>query len=485
MNTLPFLPTEEKSWIENNRRRELIRCVRSLRKLAENTQITEDYVTETPAILAKLIAKIAEILEDEIPSGIPAEELEAVNAFVAFITSHLRYVERARVTQIPWSIVQPAEKLFQRVTDPNSLFIIRPTWSYNYSLTGEFWASYSSYLSNCAWFPLGKLLGELCSETGFSKDQKIYCLSFPRVERLNCLLHANWGHEIGHILAKNWIDTRFADGWTKAESQIKNSIEEIVKKSPPPVDPVFKDMAIKQIVAQEVKATMKMAQQGLVELLCDRIGVHIFGPSALASAMEFAALFALDISPLQAGNYPPWRYRIRKMTEFCDLDIQDKQTAIGYPNATLKPFVDWLSIGKKLAASTSDYDALKQSIVTTEAYNFIENQWADACAAVIDTLPPELSEPYYLHGRYVVVSDLVSRISDGIPPNESTSNRGRPASLADILCSAWAYTIMRSTSDPKWGDDDDYSSLNRLILKACESSYVVSELGERIEKMAS
>jgi len=477
---LPFQPSEETAWIEKIRRKELTRCAVALHKLAVNIQLTEDYITKTPAILAKLISKIATILAHKIPAEVPTSQLEQVNTFLGVITSHLRYVERARVTQIPWSIVQPAEKLLRLATDPKSLFIIRPTWAYNYSLTGEFWASYRHYLSNCAWFPLDKLR----KEVDLSDDQKIYCLSFPRIERSNCLLHANWGHEVGHILAKRWVDTEFGDAWAASEALIRNHIEDVVRRKPPPIEPLFKDMAIKSIVAQDMKATLKVAQQGLIELLCDRVGVHLLGPSALASAIEFAARFALDVSPLQAEDYPPWRYRVRKMVEFCEPDL-DRHPGTGYPNSTLEPFFDWLGIGRRLAASSSDLDVLKANIVTDEAYDFIENQWETASNAVIGMLPAELSKPYFLHEHYNLVNDLVSRIENGIPPNESASLKGKPASLQDILCAAWVFKIMRSSSDPNWGDDDDYSLLFRLVLKACESSYVYSEWRPKIKKMDS
>jgi len=483
---LPFQPAEESSWIERIRRTELMRCAVTLNKLATNIALTGDYISPNPPILAKLISEIAKILIDKILYEIPTSELEQVNAFLGEITSNLRYVERAKVTQTPWSIVQPAEKLLRLITDPNSLFIIRPTWAYNYSLTSEFWGSYRYYLSSRKWFPLDELREKvkISDDLKISDDHKIYCLSFPRIERLNCLLHANWGHEVGHILAKRWIDTEFNNAWAAAESAIKAKIEAVVRKNPPPFEPLFKDMAIQNIVAQEMNVTLKAAQQGLIELLCDRVGVHLFGPSALASTIEFAARFALDVSPLQAGDYPPWRYRIRKMVEFCKQDL-DEHNKTGYPNDILKPFVDWLRIGRRLAASNSDLEVLKAKIVTDEAYNFIENQWETASDAVIDMLPHELSKPYRLQERFNLVTDLVSRIENDIPPNEPTDSNGKPASLQDILCSAWAFKIRRSSFNPNWGDDDEYSLLFRLVLKACESSYVYSEWKPIIEKVDS
>jgi hypothetical protein len=469
-------PSEEAHWVEKIRRNELTRCALALNKLAAHIPISEDYVSKTPIILANLISEITKILADKIPSEVPETQLEQVNTFLGVISSHLRYVERAKVTQTPWSIVQPAEKLLQLVTSSDSLFIIRPRWTYNYSLTSDFWGSYKLYLSSCTWFPLD----ELRKKVNIRDDQKIYCLSFPRIERSNCLLHANWGHEVGHILAKAWNDDGFNNAWAAAEPDIKARIEKIVRQNPPSYGPLFQEKMIENTVAQNIKSTLKVAQQGLIELLCDRIGVHLFGPSALASAIEFAARFALDVSPLQAEDYPPWRYRLRKMVEFCKFDLDDHSDS-GYPDEVLKPFVEWLKIGRKLSESTSDLDVLKANTITNEAYIFIEKYWESASSAVTNMLPQELAEPYSLKKSCCLITDLVDRIKKGIPPNEPKEFHGIPASLQDILCSAWAFKILKFASDPNWGKADDYDLLFRLILKACECSYVYSEWSSTIK----
>jgi hypothetical protein len=480
VNMQPFPPSEEREWIDQIRRKELARSAAALSKLSKKIQLSDDYVTNTPSILANIISIIADILSDKIPSDVPASQLDQVSTFLGVITSHLRYAERAKVTQTPWSIVQPTEKFLKLVTDENSQFIIRPTWSYNYSLVGDFWASYRDFLLKCRWFPIDELRSRFST---FSDNQKIYCLSFPRIERSNSLLHANWGHEVGHILAKAWIDKSFNNAWAKYEPEIKKNIKEFVQKNPPPlVDPLFKDVIINQIAAEHMTATLNVAQQGLIELLCDRVGVYLFGPSALAAATEFTTRFALDISPLQAGFYPPWRYRIREMVDFCNIDL-DEKPGTGYPNKTLKPFIDWLLIGRRLSTSTTDIDIINANIVTAEAYKLMGRLWSTASEEITQMLPKELSDPYRLHERFKIVTELVSRIDAGIPPNEFSNSVDGIASLQDILCSAWAYKYKQINSDPTWGDHDDANRLFKLVLKACESSYVSSEWGPRLREM--
>jgi hypothetical protein len=328
MKSHPLSPSEEAAWHERVRRRELLRCLVTLQQLADNVQFTEDFASETPEILARLIGVTAEVLAQRLESNAPAQDLEQVNTVLAIITTHLRYVERARVAQTPWSIVQAAERLLKLAVGSNSHFIFRPAWAYNYSIIGEFVSAYRDFLSCWSWFPLP----EWKARVRLNDDECIYCISFPRIERTNCLLHANWGHEAGHILAARWVNTDFGAAWAADELGIKQRIEDHVKKTLPPVDPLFKEMAIQEAVAKQMRATMEAARQGLVELLCDRVGVHILGPSSLAATLEFAARFAMDVSPLQSSYYPPWRYRLRKMLQHCDPDL-NHQNGIGYPTA--------------------------------------------------------------------------------------------------------------------------------------------------------
>ena len=475
MNSPLFSLLDEAAWHESVRRRELRRCSVALAQLANKIQVTEDFASDTPEKLAKVIRVTAELLGESLETITPAQDLEHVNTILGIITSHLRYVERARVAQIPWSIIQSTEKLLKLVADPKGNFIIRPTWGYNYSIIGEFANFYREFLSCWPWFPFAKWE----KLVGFSQDESIYCISFPRIERMNCLLHSNWGHEVGHILAARWVNADFGAAWAKDEAKIKQEIEDHVNKNPPPIDPLFKAMAIQGIVANQMRATMEAAKQGLTELLCDRVGVHILGPSALAASMEFAARFAKDVSPLQSLSYPPWRYRLRKMLEHCEPDLND-HSEIGYPNSDIKAFVEWLRLGQRLTASKGDLQVIESNVITRGAYRFIIAHWDEAALKVTSMLPSELAQPYRLHEHHAHICELVGRLRNGIPPNEISYLSEEPASMQDILAAAWTYK-MDQIAQSSWGTPDEYELLFQLVLKACETSYVHSEWGPKIK----
>lgn len=475
MNSTPFSKSEEASWYERVRRRELHRCLVTLAQLAENLQFTEDFPSPTPKILAKLISKTAKLLAQTMETSAPANDLGQINTLLGIITTHLRYVERARVAQTPWSMIQSAERLLKLATSAKSHFIVRPAWSYNYSIVGEFVSLYREFLSCWAWFPLSDWKREI----DLSNDESIYCISFPRIERANCLLHANWGHEVGHILTEKWVSTDFVAAWAGDELKIKQTIEDHVYKNPPPVDPLFKAMAIQEIVANQMRATMNAAKYGFVELLCDMLGLHILGLSALAANMEFAARFSLDVSPLQASNYPPWRYRLRKMLQYCTSDLNSNE-GTGYPNKEISAFIEWLKEGERLVAADDDKRVIQSNVVTREAYGFISAHWDAATQKVTSMLPGTLSKPYRLHEHHSLIAKLIERLRQGVPPNEISHLSGQPASFQDILITAWAYKTDQIKKNPSWGSPEEYDLLFRLVLKGCECSYVHSEWGDKI-----
>jgi len=207
----------EDFWRENILRYQLRAKGETIERLATKFEYAGDFPTDTPVSLARLIKHTAHVLVDHLPTT-PPDQLMHVNLLLCSIAEHLRFVDRSRVANTPWSMIQYTEKFLERQTGASNEFIIRPQWAYNYSLIGEFVEVYRTEIVPLDWIPTATWKSSLCG----LGDQKIYCLSFPRIERLNCLLHANWGHEIGHIFAKQWIDNNFAQMWSSEETQIKN-----------------------------------------------------------------------------------------------------------------------------------------------------------------------------------------------------------------------------------------------------------------------
>jgi len=474
----------EDRWRENILRYQLRLRAESIRRLATKLEHAGDFPTDTPPKLARLIKHSAEVVGQYL-SASPADQLTHVNFLLCSIAEHLRFVERSRVANTPWSMIHGTEEFLKRQAGPSTDFIIRPQWSYNYNLMGEFVEVSRTNMQALTWIPIATwehLIGELA-------QQKLYCISFPRIERLNCLLHANWGHEVGHIIASEWIECNFAQLWQAEETQIKNAIEQAIRQNPPPVDPLFTDIVIQQMVAEQADTAMQAAKQGLTELICDAIGVHLLGPAALAAAAEFSATCSMDENPLTCNMYPPWRYRIRLMVQECEEDLKPHSIKLDsdevkYPGPIIQPFWNWLRETIDLVRHTGDIQSVRATITTREAYRVIEANWKRIRTEALRLLPQESPEPYQLFKQVGAIDDLVRRLEQDTPPNEiGTWPDNSPVSLENILNAAWVFKIKKMRQDPDWGSADDFEKLFRLILKAAEVSFVHSTFGPELKKL--
>ena len=453
-----------------------------LSQIASKFEHGEDFPTNTPPMLCKLLRVTADIIDKNLPAT-PKDQLRIINSILCTLAEYLRYAERSRITQTPWSMVQAAERFFAAQTGPNTHFIIRPQWAFNYGIVGEFVEVCRENIKMLTWIPMAEweqAIGELA-------NKQIYCISFPRLHRLNVLSHANWGHEVGHIVVGRWMATHFEDIWTEEEGEIKSAIDKDVRSSPPPVIELLKDVAIQRAIAQKMTLAMEVARQGIEELACDAIGVHLLGPAALASVSGFCSRYFLDESPVERGQYPPWRYRLRLMMDACAEDLQDHPpedgSVEGYPSTAIRAYIQSLKSLESIVADSSDRTILSRDVITREVYRMMERRWPKIRADIIGQLPPNSSSPYRLHSRHDQVDSLVAKLAKDLPPNEvgywpSTA----AASLQDILNAAWAFKADREANDVNWGlSVDNHSKLFRLVLKAIESSFVASTFGPRMK----
>jgi len=478
----------ERQWRDDILRRQVrLRC-HVIKNLAWNLENGGDFPTPTPQKLCALIRHTVKMIEDHL-NETPADQLGNVSLFLCSTAEHLRYVERSRTAHTPWSMIQATEHFLKQQVGEDSHFIIRPQWSYNYSLVGEFVAHYQTSVQSMAWIPARKWEDGLAAIQ--LTDNKIYCIAFPRVGRLDALLHANWGHELGHIIAARWVHAKFGQIWNGVEDGVKKRIGESIRKSLPASieEELFKDLIVEQSISDMANTTMEVARHGLTELICDAIGVHLLGPGALAACLEFSAGLSLDENPLQCRNYPPWRYRLHLMLDACHGDLKERKIKVNgresdYPGEVLRPFCEWLSEGKQLLAHAGDEPAWRQAIVVREAYALIEREWKNIRHDVLDLLPGGAEKPYRLCERHAIIEDLAKKLCDDIPPNEvGCWPNATPARLEDIVNAAWVFKIKKQIENPGWGSPSDYERLCRLALKAIEAGFVDSEFGSRLREV--
>lgn len=450
-------------------RSELHRLAGSVANLAQDLEQAEDFATETARDFCRIIRETVLLIQSGI-SKAPDEKLLHIHFLLKQFGAHLRYPERSRIEQTPWSAVQATETFLQLHVGAHCKFIVRPQWNYNYGLVGDFIESYHKQIKELAdCLPLSTWRKRI----GPSFSNQIYCISFPRVERMNVLSHVNWGHEVGHILARRWLNQYFGVLWKQNSPAIRKRMKErllavYTKKYKPP------SAFVNAKVADSLKETMHLTREALKELISDAVGAHLFGPAALASLGEFSCHNLLDANPLQCRGYPPWRFRLRAISKavFTSLKKADKAEW----NEILVEYARWIGEVSSIGRPTDDLKIIRADFRCKEAYAVVRSEWQKVWRQVLSELPKHSRAPYRLQNRWSLVGELIKRLEEGIPANETgTWPDTTPASLPDIWNAAWACKVHYLSHKDKVSVDANIARLFQLTLKAFESSFVHSK----------
>jgi hypothetical protein len=458
-------------WAAPILRRELFHHAETIIGLAAKISELTDYPTETPRKVCALISGLAEVVKRHLPQS-PSDQLRHVGVMLCQWTEQLRFVERARTADTPWSMIPAAQGFLRQVTGADASFVVRPQWSYNYQI-GEFTRPLQKNMQALWWIP-EEAYGDL-----FATNAAIYCLSFPRIERLNVTLHANWGHEIGHVIAREWIDQRFQAFWSPIETELRTDLYERAGIDISAASPSQeKDL---QRVAEAVKERLHIAEKALVELIADAVGVYLLGPAAVLAASEYAARFDLDISPLQGRNYPPWRYRLRRMREQCDDDVSEITRDLG-GEAEFTQFVAFFEQLSAIVDEKDDVQVLSEYPQTDVPYKAINAAWPRIREEALDILRARVTQRYRLAERKEIVKQIAQKLESKIPPNElGAYGSSQPTRFEDLINGGWLHKLrmpIRGT-----GELEDIDTLHRLLLKAIESAFVYSVYADRLKAL--
>ena len=168
------------------------------------------------------------------------------------------------------------------------------------------------------------------------------------------------------------------------------------------------------------------------------------------------------------------------MLDYCATDIEDCKNK--YKEGRAKAFFDWIDLARNLVNIRTDVTNIESAIETKEAYQFIKDHWPTIQKEVIALLPQKSKRPYGFCDKLEKLIILANRLDNGIPPNELTFLSKSPASLRDIIAAAWIYKMDKVAENENWGNRKQFDFLFRLVLKACESSYVHSTWGTRLRE---
>ncbi|MBD3376702.1 hypothetical protein GF406_16825 [candidate division KSB1 bacterium] len=400
-------------------------------------------------------------------------DLHLLNFAVNNMGADLRYISGSMVDRVPWSLVSPLQGFLDELL-PREFqvqIILRPHWHYNYGISRENLIEVYRNIFN----GIAKNLNLPDPDEFFSDlPDDIRSVSFPYLEKKNLLMHANFGHEIGHLIVHKIVDEKEADFIKKSQPQL----EKLFSKQPGiRIDKKF-EFGQKQQLAHLMDTAINMWRRGMEELLADYVGVRLFGPSALFAAFEIAInqkelQRKSWISPSSRnGFYPPWPYRIALMCE--DLKESSLLEMATFENEELKS--KWIGYFHFIQDTVRDFDSQKKNNELEEVvYGFIE-KYRNEMKNRIQKLGIKFPNTRDL---YDGIEYLYGRLKHDIPPNAVENHLVTTdlPSCIRITSACWLYkldTILTRLKpiDSVLSMNERQKKLNRLGLKAVEYSFI-------------
>ncbi len=498
------------TWRLRTMRLEFKRRAKSIEHLAQLLEeCKEDYPTPTPLRLSRTIRNIAKMVHSRV-DNVGLSRFHLLDRFLDDVASHLRYVERSKTEHTPWSLIQAIEGFLKRQINKEVHFIVRPQWSYAYDIGHNLVDDYKIWIEdkdNKDKLGLGEKAWEAVVNPDKTPDdeeitrfeQPIYCVSFPRVERLNVLMHAAWAHEVGHILARSAVIDFLGRYWNENELKIRQGAtsasqpEEETKQTKEPYGPE----------AVNVDLTRKVIQCWLGEFLSDAVGAYLLGPAYLLTLTEFVLPSDPDF---YCESHPPNTYRLVKLTSMLSSQVNEAQkhfeTKSSKHNHYLEPYFGRLQsiISHNQEPALIEMCNRRMDVDPSFRYarRVVEKVFPNLLKEVFKTLeqsssrhagPGQKGKPhsdpsstlsydglahaYRIDNRIAIIGELVERIAAGIPPNE-TGHCLNPitAELPDIFNAAWTAKYYWLATKKGWGTPEDYVQLFKLTLRGIESSHV-------------
>lgn len=456
-------------WSSPVLRRELHHQAEIIIGLASRVAHLTDYPTSAPRCVCELVTQLTRLVQQHIAQA-PDDQLKHLSVMLCGWTEHLRYVERAKTADTPWSIVLSVERFFRPIVGGNPSFIVRPQWSYNYQIH-ELISPLRQNMAALRWIPLAVY-------ENLFPNELVFVLSFPRVERINVTLHANWGHEVGHVIARRWIEKRLPALWQPIEDELKGELQRELGIRPEDNGPTA---SASLRIAEYVKRGLRVIEKGLLELIADAVGVHLLGPASLLAAAEYAARHDLDVSPLAGRYYPPWRYRLRRMYEQCAVDLVHIQENFS-DDPVFESFIRYCCRLQAVTCETTDVSTLRVNGLTKVCYDAIDREWENIRHEALTLLSSSCPLQYKMMDRVSALRAIADRLAAHIPPNDvGTYEMPEVARFEDLLNGGWLEKLRLPLNAS--GELEGAETLYRLLLKGIESTFLQFTYGPELVKL--
>lgn len=394
-------------------------------------------------------------------------QLRRLKELIQIFSSHIQFIENSKMNKIPWSLVNPLQKIASSIT-PNAKIVLCQQWDYNYSIyTRNLFDQYHELIL---------ILEEFITEEMFNNletklQTPLYLVNFPYLEKNNILLFSLLGHEIGHLVADRYIQKLEPD---VLGHSFRGILKELYEKK-------YKTLT----TMPNYLAVCSTAWKRLFEeLLSDVVGSLAFGPAMLFSMFEFSVHYDLDMIPNNSNQfYPPWRARLRIVLNTILNFIPS------FDDLESNIFTD-INVKNRLFQIKRIIDDKKDIVILNDESNIFINTIYKNVIERIESYIPELLIQFEKNNFdetifFDNINILNSRLNNGIPPNILDElDLNTVSTIEEIINAAWKY---RLSWEPKIFDEDgtfnkEYidtrKNLNKLTIKAIEYINLVNNYKE-------
>lgn len=358
--------------------------------------------------------------------------------------TYLEILDNSKTDEVPWSLIPGIERVAGALI-PGRRILTSSTSDLNYQIS---WNT--------------RLPVEM---------DTYFILLLPKVHRANAFLHLLVGHELFHPLVDTFVDGERAG----VQKLLKEKCSKLLKSAD---DDLFKKTRLDQLVL----AAEEVWEFGLKELMCDMGCAAIFGPAGVLSASLFASTtHSLDESPTRAGNYPPWRMRLRTMIRYAvDSDKSARQLTHvcqvledhGFKDERDR-FLAAITNEREIVALETDRPVIQSEPIVKIVYEEIEACLDRAWEFVQSTA--DKSEDCW--GQSVSqLPHLLKSLRNAVPPGEvrvAGQRIGVPASISAIANASWIHFLSLEFEDDGTRLVEEFKKTCRLMLKAFEDSELI------------
>lgn len=272
-------------------------------------------------------------------------------------------------------------------------------------------------------------------------------VSFPETERLSVLQFAILGHEIGHIFAKDYIESK---NLNELYRTLFETFSEIQKNG----DDIDLFTPYKHV---------GYCKNILKELISDIFGVLLFGPSTLI------AFYIFCVGVIEKSDNRSWK---------------NGYLSPIYRLSIMKDAIIYISQKKKIELFPDDYLAgVYEEISKRYKYTPPENEYIQAFVKILDkeiplfcdTVVNEIKDEIFTnHHDGTEIETVIQHLKLLIPPCSSLNSftlEQAPINFRNILYGTCKYIFESSTSDASLESMVAFAKqINLLSLKAIEMS---------------